>query len=100
MDYPGWRRKGTQVQGDVYVLVLALEAIQFCTVNEILTIFSLFCSQLVEEAADSVSKYMVTRPENGNDNLAILGLVQSSSKTINTEMEHLVSYFFTIPYLL
>ncbi|KAG0035628.1 hypothetical protein BGZ82_005186 [Podila clonocystis] len=44
---------------------------------------------MFEEAADSVSKYMVTRPENGNEDLAILGLVQSSSKSIDTEMEHL-----------
>ncbi|KAF9380071.1 hypothetical protein CPB97_008588 [Podila verticillata] len=44
---------------------------------------------MFEEAADSVSRYMVTRPENGNENLAILGLVQSSSRTISTEMEHL-----------
>ncbi|KAG0341585.1 hypothetical protein BG000_008644 [Podila horticola] len=44
---------------------------------------------MFEEAADSVSKYMVTRPENGNENLAILGLVQSSSRSISTEMEHL-----------
>ncbi|KAF9303089.1 hypothetical protein BGZ74_004346 [Mortierella antarctica] len=44
---------------------------------------------MFEEAVDSVSKYMVTRPENGNENYAILGNVNSGSKVISTEMEHL-----------
>lgn len=46
---------------------------------------------IVLTVVDSIKQYMVSRPNNGG-NYAIIGSVQSSSKTIDTEMGHLVSW--------
>ncbi|KAF9924666.1 hypothetical protein FBU30_005410 [Linnemannia zychae] len=44
------------------------------------------------EAADSIKKYMVMRPENGSQDYAVLGQVHSSSKAIDPDMEHLACF--------
>ncbi|GJJ78582.1 hypothetical protein EMPS_10941 [Entomortierella parvispora] len=44
--------------------------------------------QMFLTVVDTIKEYMVSRPDNGGD-YAIIGAVQSSSKTIDPEMEHL-----------
>ena len=49
---------------------------------------------IVEHAADSIKKYMVMRPENGSQEYVILGQVNSDSKNIEPDMEHLVRIIY------
>ncbi|KAG0346285.1 hypothetical protein BG004_001993 [Podila humilis] len=45
--------------------------------------------KMFEKAIQSVSDFMVTRPDDGNQNVALIGLTESSDKSIKAEMEHL-----------
>jgi len=40
---------------------------------------------------DSIQKYMVSRPDTGSQEYAILGVVSSKDKSINPRMGHLVN---------
>ncbi|GJJ68427.1 hypothetical protein EMPS_00773 [Entomortierella parvispora] len=42
---------------------------------------------------DSIHKYMVSRPDTGSQEYAMLGVVSSKDKTINTQMGHLACFF-------
>lgn len=42
-------------------------------------------------AVDSIQKYMVSRPDTGSQEYAILGAVSSKDKSINPQMGHLVN---------
>ncbi|KAG0282795.1 hypothetical protein BGZ96_000127 [Linnemannia gamsii] len=48
--------------------------------------------EMFEKAANSIKKYMVMRPENGSQDYAILGHVNSASKNIEPDMEHLACF--------
>ncbi|KAF9170960.1 hypothetical protein BGX20_008281 [Mortierella sp. AD010] len=48
--------------------------------------------QMFEKAVDSITKYMVLTPEDGSKDHVVLGIVSSSSKYVEPEMEHLACF--------
>ncbi|KAG0219088.1 hypothetical protein BGX33_004896 [Mortierella sp. NVP41] len=48
--------------------------------------------KMFETSVDSIKKYMVMQPENGSKDFVILGQVNSASKSVEPDMEHLVCF--------
>ncbi|KAF9983310.1 hypothetical protein BGZ65_001931 [Modicella reniformis] len=48
--------------------------------------------QTFEQAVDSMEKYMVMMPDNGSKDYAIMGSVNSASKSVDPDMEHLACF--------
>ncbi|KAG0367461.1 hypothetical protein BGZ54_003837 [Gamsiella multidivaricata] len=48
--------------------------------------------EMFETSVDSIEKYMILRPENGSHDYAILGTVNSGSKSVDAEMGHLACF--------
>ncbi|KAF9186375.1 hypothetical protein BGZ51_002069 [Haplosporangium sp. Z 767] len=47
---------------------------------------------MFETAADSMAQYMVLRPDNGSQDYVVLGQVDSSTKAVVADMEHLACF--------